>query len=250
LIDSFLETTSVPPSDAGSSNITSEKTFPRIRVSSDADSPDWSGGSIPQNFSQEDKYPVHPTAPTRFPSVPNTTPLPTTASMLGEDEPDGNYGNLDNQDEYIRQVLGNFAAGNYQARNSSTTSLASTIGGSEYQYGPGGFPGLFTAQDEYIQQDILQQQQQQQQIPFPFQQFLNPDMKFFNPFGGASQQQLDLQSKLWQFIHFGAMVLLGGLIVWSEILREKGGWTRFYLLNYERPDDIIATERIPYMVIF
>ncbi|CAG8745699.1 3740_t:CDS:2, partial [Funneliformis caledonium] len=246
--------TIVPPSVVGSSNTTSEKTFPSIRVS---DPPDCFE-TMPQNISQEDNYPVHPTTPTRFPSgipsVPSTplTPLPSTASMLGEDETNGNYGHFDNQDEYIRQILGNFAAGNYQARNSSTTSLASTIGGSEYQFNPqqiGGIPGLYTAQDEYIQQDILQQQQLQQ-IPFPFQQFLNPDMKFLNPFGGASQQQVDLQSKLWQVIHFGTMILLGGLIAWAEFLREKGAWTRFYLLNYERPEDIIATESIPYMRVF
>ncbi|CAI2169299.1 11879_t:CDS:2 [Funneliformis geosporum] len=251
--------TKVPPSDAGSSNITSEKTFPSIRVSSYADPPDCFG-TMPQNFSQEDNYPVHPTTPTKLPSgipsvpstplTPLTTALPSTASMLGEDEPNGNHGHFENQDEYIRQILGNFAAGNYQARNSSMTSLASTLGGGEYNPQQiGGFPGSYTAQDEFIQQDILQQQQLQQ-IPFPFQQFLNPDMKFFNPFGGASQQQLDLQSKLWQVIHFGTIILLGGLLASVEFLREKGAWTRFYRLNYERPEDIIATESIPYMRVF
>ncbi|RIA99486.1 hypothetical protein C1645_746928, partial [Glomus cerebriforme] len=154
--------------------------------------------------------------------------------MLGEDEPNGYL----DQDEHIRQILSNLDSGNYQGRNSSTTSLASTLGGSEYQYNP-----LFAA-DEYVQQDILQQQQQLQQIPFPFQHF-------FSQFGSANQQQnLDLQSKLWQVIHFGAMILLGRLIIWSESLREKGAWNRFYLLNYRRPEDIDITERIPPMRAF
>jgi hypothetical protein len=235
MVGSRVEPLSSAHSD---SSITTERTFPRIRVSSDAEPPDWSGGPPPQNFSQEDNNSVRPiiqrfSLPNPIPStIPTIPTIPTTSNLLGEDEPNGYI----DQDEHIRQFVSNLAAGNYQRRNSSATSLASTIGGSEYP--------LLTAQDEYIQQEILQQQQQLQQIPFPFQQF-------FNPFGSANQQQnLDLQTKLWQVIHFGAMILLGRLIVWRESLREKGAWNRFYLLNYERPEDIIATERIPSMVVF
>ncbi|CAB4377668.1 unnamed protein product [Rhizophagus irregularis] len=231
-----LEPLTSTQSDA---SIATERTFPRVRVSSDADPPEWSGGPLPQNFSQEDNKSARPITQPRFSlptSISPTIPtIPTTSDLLGEDEPNGYI----DQDEHIRQFLNNLNAGNYQRRNSSTTSLASTIGGSECQYNP-----LLTAQDEYVQQDILQQQQQLQQIPFPFQQF-------FSPFGSANQQQnLDLQSKLWQVIHFVAMILLGRLIVWKESLREKGAWNRFYLLNYERPEDIIAAERIPSMGAF
>jgi hypothetical protein len=211
-----------------STDVTSEKTSPRIRVHSDAEPPDWHN-----SLHEENNYSSRPAPFSLAPT--STTSIPTTANLLGEDE----NGYLDNQDEHIRQILGNFAAGNYQVRNSSTTSLASTAGGSEYQY------PIFTPQDEYVQQDILQQQQQQlQQIPFPFSQFLNP-------LGSVPGQQhhLDLQSKLWQFIHFGAMILLGCLIIWNEYLREKNGfWERFHLLSSERPEDIDVTKRIPHMV--
>src|SRR5579859_2549260 len=89
-------------------SISTERTFPRIKVNNDSEPPDLSGGSLPQNFSQEDDHSIS----TRFtplptPTIPTIPTIPTTASMLGEDEPNGYL----DQEEHIRQFIGNL--GNY-----------------------------------------------------------------------------------------------------------------------------------------
>ncbi|CAG8610756.1 10660_t:CDS:2 [Dentiscutata erythropus] len=75
--------------------------------------------------------------------------------------------------------------------------------------------------------------------PFPFLPFLNPDL--INPVPPV--QQLDFQSKLWQLIHFFAMIMLGLLVTWFEVLRRDGSWSRFTKLTYRNPNEISETDR-------
>ncbi|CAG8654160.1 448_t:CDS:2, partial [Dentiscutata heterogama] len=77
--------------------------------------------------------------------------------------------------------------------------------------------------------------------PFPFLPFLNPDL--INP-APPVQQQLDVQSKLWQLIHFFAMIMLGLLVTWFEVLRRDGSWSRFTKLIYRNPNEISETDRV------
>nr|CAG8468031.1 10278_t:CDS:2 [Entrophospora candida] len=115
-----------------------------------------------------------------------------------------------NNNEFYRNMLENRQ---HQGRNSNTTSFASPIG--EYEYSPR-FPLSTDDTDIFLNQQL-------EQMPLPFPPFLNPDMRIFSLFGDSGS---------------------------SNLLRLQGGLTRFYYLNYEKPDDILVINRIHSVPLF
>ncbi|CAG8495639.1 4573_t:CDS:2 [Racocetra fulgida] len=188
---------------------------PLIRINNDSDSQ--------KLFHQQDRE--HPSA-----STP-TLVIPNTSSLTGDDDNNGYFEN----DEHFRRELANFRAG-----NSSTTSLASTIGTTS-DYPPGSYPPSISHEDLAIYDEInayCQQHQQQSMPPLPFLSFMSPDLV------PPGQQQLDVQSKLWQLIHFFAMIMLGLLVIGSEVFRRDGTWSRLAILNSKKPDEIVDSDRV------
>ncbi|CAG8479274.1 33452_t:CDS:2, partial [Racocetra persica] len=194
---------------------------PLIRINNDSDSP--------KLFHQQDRE--HPSA-----STP-TLVIPNTPSLTGDDDNNGYF----DSDEHFRRELANFRAG-----NSSTTSLASTIGTTS-DYPPGSYPPSVSHEDLAIYDEInayCQQQQQQSMPPLPFLSFMSPDLV------SPGQQQLDVQSKLWQLIHFFAMIILGLLVIGTEVFRRDGTWSRLAILNSKKPDEIVDSDRVSNLSLF
>ncbi|CAG8565632.1 4167_t:CDS:2 [Cetraspora pellucida] len=161
---------------------------------------------------------------------------PSVSTLTGDDDHNGYFEN----DEQFRRELTNLRAG-----NSSTTSLASTIGTTS-EYPPGSYPPSISHEDLAIYDEINAycQQQQQSMPPLPFLSFLSPDL--ISP----GQQQSDVQSKLWQLIHFFAMIMLGLLAIGSEVFRHDGTWSRLAILNYKKPNEIVDSDRVSSLSLF
>ncbi|RHZ76043.1 hypothetical protein Glove_208g39 [Diversispora epigaea] len=180
--------------------------------------------------------------PTFNTEVPSSSTLPGENNTIHPDE------------EYLRRILENF-----RTKNSSNTSLASTSTG-EYQYysSPGGFSPFLTPEDLAVQEELFRQQleQQQRQQQDQSSNLLSPSSIFFNssssspPLSSVNVQQINLQSKLWNLIHFSSMILLALSVILSEFLREKGFWTRLSYLKYSNPDYLIETEKVPSVSLF
>ncbi|RIB20492.1 hypothetical protein C2G38_2141138 [Gigaspora rosea] len=152
---------------------------------------------------------------------------PSFSASTSDDDRNGYFEN----NEHSRRKLTNL-----DPANSSSASLASIS------------PEDLTIYDEI--NNYCQQQQQQHTIqPFPFLPFLNPDLMNSVP-SGQQQQQLDVQSKLWQLIHFFTMIILGLLVTWSEVFRRDGSWSRFTKLIYKHPREMSDIDQVSNWSLF
>ncbi|CAG8636136.1 5089_t:CDS:2, partial [Paraglomus occultum] len=217
--------------DAPKVTVSSPSTSNGETTFSFSSSPDRIGSSNDSNFSTRLSHPTPIQQPyvntTRrrysTPPSPTTTgTTPPTSGFASFNQPTGDDSDMD-QEDYFRQMLENF-----RARNNSTGSLASTVGGSV----TGDMP-YYVSSSVAEEPETEDPSQQLDQLPFPFAnlplQFLPPGFTF--QMTGQGQREVDVKSKLWDLTHLLVMCGIGLYTVMEEFSVEKGAWSRFASLK-------------------